>query len=216
MKRISLVLSVLMVVFCSSLAVAAEETTGFYAGVLGGYVMPRDATITDKSGGPSQDYAMDKGYLAGIKMGYIPPFAKYLAAELEYNYVKSSFDNSKSYAGTGGSYTIDGSNSMNAFFFNIKLRYPEGSFHPYVGIGPGYSWFKQDDITISGQGRLSGETSGQFAYQILAGLDYDITKNWGVGVGYKYIQVKPSFGGALNIDMDYKAHVVTLGVNFSF
>ena len=219
MKRICLVLSLLLVVFCSTVAMAAEETSGFYAGILGGYVMPTDVGVTPKNGGTQPDLAMDNGYLAGIKVGYIPPFAKYLAMELEYNYSTSSFDNGKQYTDQRVSYTVDGTNNMHAFFLNLKLRYPEGSFHPYIGIGPGYSWVKQGDVTVrvtGGSATMAGGTSSQFAYQFLAGLDYDITKNWGVGIGYKYVQIKPSFGGDLNADMDYKAHVVTLGVNYSF
>ena len=221
MKRISLVLSLLLLVFCSTVAMAAdEETSGFYVGILGGYVMPKDMGVTPKDGSTQNDIAMDKGDLAGIKVGYIPPVAKYLATELEYNYSKNSFDNGKQYTDSGGSYTLDGTtNNMHAFFLNLKLRYPEGSFHPYIGIGPGYSWVKQGDVTLratGGSGTMAGGTSSQFAYQLLAGLDYDITKNWGVGIGYKYVQVKPSFGGDLNADIDYKAHVVTLGVNYSF
>jgi opacity protein-like surface antigen len=215
MKRISLILSLLLVVSFSSLAMADEGTSGFYVGILGGYMMPKDVTMSPKDGTPSADISLDKGYHAGAKVGYIPSFAKYLAMELEYNYSKTSFDNGKSYGGN----KLDGTNSMNAFFLNFKLRYPEGSFHPYIGIGPGYSWFKQGDITgsgIGGGGVAAGDTSSQFAYQFLAGLDYDITKNWGVGLGYKYLQVKPSFGGALNVDYNYTAHIVTLGVNYSF
>ena len=216
--------------FCLTVAMAAdEETSGFYVGILGGYVMPKDLGVTDKAGGGSQDFAMDKSYLAGIKVGYIPPFAKYLATELEYNYSKSDFDNGKRYTSLFGtsapgiSLTIDGTSTIHAFFFNLKLRYPEGSFHPYIGIGPGYSWVELGDTTeratsgsVTAAYTMAGETSSQFAYQLLAGLDYDITKNWGVGIGYKYVQIKPSFGGAINADVDYKAHVVTLGVNYSF
>jgi opacity protein-like surface antigen len=218
MKRIGLMLSLLTVLFCSSLAMAAEGTSGFYGGVLGGYVMPQDVGMTGNTGSsaPIPDLAQNKGYLVGLKVGYIPSVAKFVAAELEYNYAKTSFDNGKTYTTNWGTWTADGTTELYAVFFNVKLRYPDGWFHPYVGVGPGYAWVKQGDITISTQGTLKGDTASKFAYQLLAGVDFDITKNWGVGLGYKYYQVKPSFGGGLNVDTDNKAHVITLGVNYSF
>jgi len=219
MKRFGLVLSLLLVVFCSSLSMAAEKGSGFYVGILGGYLMPQDVNMSKTSGNPMpvSSFTMNKGFLAGIKAGYTPLlFDKYVAAELEYNYARTSFDTSKIYVTNGGSWTVDGTSDMHAFFFNVKLRYPEGWFHPYIGVGPGLAWVKQGDVTTTSDGTRAGATATTFAYQLLAGVDFDITKNWGAGIGYKFYEVKPNFGDNLNLDMDIKAHVVTLGVNYSF
>ena len=49
-------------------------------------------------------------------------------------------------------------------------------------------------------------TDNGFCYQLLAGLDIDITPNLSVGIGYKYF-VPAS---------DYKASIVTLGLAYTF
>jgi len=219
MKRIILIAVVLSIVFLSPVAFAAADEVGpFYVGVLGGYVMPQNMNVADNTGGGlTLDAPLKDGGLVGIKIGYIPPFAnKYLATELEYNYFfNTDHDSDKTIAAVGG--TLDGSIKIQAFFLNFKWRYPEGAFHPYIGIGPGYAWFQAGDVKASSETTpWSGDTGTKFCYQILAGLDYDITKNWGVGVGYKYFQIKPSIGGEIKADYDYKAHVITLGVNYAF
>lgn len=216
MKRTILILALLAFVLLSPLAHAAEVTGPFYVGVLGGYVMPSNMNVHDKTGATADfDASLNNGGLVGVKVGYLPPFASgYLATELEYNYIfNTDLDNSKTTA-VG---TLDGSNKIHAFFLNFKLRYPEGALHPYVAVGPGYAWFNAGDLKISPAGTTSsGDTAGKFCWQIMAGLDYDITRNWGVGIGYKYFQVKPSIGGGINSDYDYKASIVTVGVNYTF
>ena len=217
MKRTILVLVVLLLSLFSSIACAAEETSPFYLGILGGYVKPSDMTVHDKTGGLDFDAALKNGGVFGLKAGYMPSFAKgYLATELEYNYIfNTDLDTGKTYATLSGA-SLDGTNKIHAIFLNFKLRYPEGVLHPYVGIGPGYSWFQAGDLTPSTGTTITGETSSQFCWQLLLGFDYDITKNWGVGLGYKYFQVKPSFGGQINADYDYNAHMITFGVNYAF
>jgi len=217
MKRITLISVLFVLSLFLSPALAAEEAGPFYMGILGGYVMPRDMTLHAKDGSYVDfDATLKNGGVFGIKAGYLPPFAsKYLATELEYNYIfGTDFDSGKTYSAISNQ-SLDGTNKIQALFLNFKLRYPEGAFHPYIGIGPGYSWFQAGDIT-SGGTTMPGETSSQFCWQLLAGLDYDITKNWGVGLGYKYFQVKPSFGGQINADYDYTTHMITLGVNYAF
>jgi len=222
MKRITLVIALFSFWLLLSPAFAAEQQNLFYVGILGGYVMPRDMAIHDKTGGnPDFDATLKNGGLFGIKAGFLPAFAnKYLATELEYNYFfNTEFDKDKSYK-PSDPYRLEGDNKIHAVFLNFILRYPETSFHPYIGIGPGYSWFQAGDLKVTDSAGtttlLAGETTGQFCWQLLAGLDYDITRNWGVGIGYKYFQVKPSPGGAINSDYDYSAHIITLGVQYTF
>ncbi len=219
MKKIILVAISALFVLTSSLAFAEDNADSYYVGVLGGYVMPQDFHYKPKSGTPEFDAALTNGYMLGVKTGWRPAFAKkYLATELEYNYI-SGTDHDTGKRNTQGnvSFTLDGSIKIQALFLNFIARYPDGSFHPYIGIGPGYSWFQLGDLRSSTGATVQGETASQFCWQALAGLQYDITKNWGVDVGYKYLQIKPSFGSdTTGTDNSYQAHTVTMGLNYTF
>jgi opacity protein-like surface antigen len=71
---------------------------------------------------------------------------------------------------------------------------------------------------------VPGASGGAFAYQLLVGLDFDITPNLGVGIGYKYLASKPTIGSYNSdpdsndfyADIDYKASIVTLGLTYTF
>lgn len=75
---------------------------------------------------------------------------------------------------------------------------PQGTIHPYVGVGLNYTFFFSEDTT----GPLSGtslnlDSSWGFAGQ--AGIDFDIAPNWFVNADLSYI------------DIDSKASVSGLG-----
>jgi opacity protein-like surface antigen len=220
MKKIAVILIMIMIMLTASLA-AAQEKGSFYVGIVGGYVFPF-LTVHDNSSSPNPDtdYDLNKGYLMGVKTGYTPPILRRLiTAEIEYNYIgHMGYDNSKTYSTING--TIDGDNTVHAFFVNFKVRYPDGRFHPYAGIGPGYAWFKTGNLTRTATGgsvtTAAAETSSQFCLQLIAGLDYDLTKNWGIGIGYKSFGMQPNFGGQIMADYNYRAHIITLGVNYTF
>lgn len=201
----SCVAKVILMVFLSSGCVfAAEgENTGFYVGVSGGYVMPQTLTAS------GVDFKLKNGYLAGVKAGWITPFTKkIMAMELEYNYIFGTDFDSWNLGGSSG--IADGTIKFHALLFNLKARYPEGRFHPYAGFGLGEAYLQREDImaTVNGTRVVAATalTDNGFCYQLLAGLDIDITPNISVGIGYKYF-VPAS---------DYKASIVTLGLAYTF
>lgn len=220
-------------------AVAAEPAKGpakkgFYVGVLGGYALPQtiDAAPNNGRDANSIDIPVKNGYLLGVKGGWLPKFGKgYFATELEYNHVRYDADSNKTYPEKNPALTdsLDATFAANNFFLNFILRYPETIFHPYIGIGPGWSWFNIGSCTqktyrngvYESSVTLDSVSSNQFIYQVLLGIDVDVTPNIGVGLGYKFSQVKPSYNGGnpnrhWNDDLNVKNHVITLGVNYSF
>jgi opacity protein-like surface antigen len=179
-------------------------------------------TVTDEYDPYHADTTLKNGYLAGVKAGWLTPFTKrIMAMELEYNYIfGTDFDNGKNVNLMGkGFVTLDGTIKIHAILSNLKARYPEGRVHPYVGFGVGYSYFQVGDMTARGAGGsviLPGESQGAFCWQLLAGLDFDITPNFGVGIGYKYFATKPTIGGSIEADFDYKVSVFTVGLAYTF
>ena len=231
MKKIVLFANAVLFLLLSQATFAAENT-GFYIGVSGGYVIPQTMTLYDPdSGSEIMDTTLKNGYLGGVKAGWNTPFTnRILAVELEYNYIfGTDFDNNKIYDNIPDISVpvyIDGTIKIQDILLNFKARYPEGRFHPYVGFGVGYAYFQVGDATVTlADGSMSAvvgtsASGGAFCYQFLAGLDFDITPNFGVGIGYKYLASKPTIGstgtGEFYQDIDYKTSVVTLGLNYTF
>ncbi len=181
-----------MVFFASVPAATAAQTGPFYVGLYGGWVMPEDL---EPDAGP--DVALKDSWALGAKFGYIIPQVKWLAVELDYAYLA---EQDVDVAGADGDFKA--SNLM----VNLLARYPEGKIHPYLGVGLGWSW---GEVNSS-----SGDASDNaLAWQILAGVNFEITPQWSVDLGYRYFSAEYSFD-----DVDTKAanHMFLLGVNFHF
>lgn len=177
---------------------------------------------------------MDKGYLYGLKAGYLTPFTnRFFAVEVEYNHIANNLDTSKLYGPTSG-YNLDSKIQIDVLMFNFLGRYPNGAFHPYAGLGLGFASVQIDDIAVKRAGvgatlaTYSGATKEALAGQLLVGIDFDITKNIIVGLGYKYfIADKVSYTskatayyndttGTRTINAEYKSHNFVLSVSYLF
>ncbi len=140
MKKFTSVMFILLVLLFFSSVAMAQDTKGIYVGILGGYVIPNDATANVTEAGnphiPQYDASMKNGYLLGAKVGWLTPFTnRIMAVELEYNYLHSTFDQAKNFEGAPFAFNIDGKVNMNLFMLNLLARYPNGIFHPYIGAG---------------------------------------------------------------------------------
>ncbi|MGD0021846.1 MAG: hypothetical protein ABSC54_06030 [Smithellaceae bacterium] len=98
-----------------------------------------------------------------------------------------------------------------------------------AAAGAGYAMIDVDDQTVSVGGVpffiIGGGSQGVFAYQLMAGIDADLTKNIIVNVAYKYIAPqKVSYDttfensppGFLGQDVTFKFQAITLGVSYLF
>jgi len=231
-KLFYVVFVVLMVLSFSVLAQAQSSTKGIYVGLIGGYVIP--STLNGNStpvGAPiAYDYDLDlkNGYLVGAKVGWLTPFSnRALAVEFEYNHIENKMDYWDNFLGTGLEAETDGKVKIDSFMFNLIARYPTGRFHPYLGAGAGCAYVKMSDMDHSFMGSYIGTINGGsdtvFAYQVMAGLDFDITQNIIIGMSYKYLVLdKISFDSFNNIwgpsktELDYKAHNIMLSLSYVF
>jgi opacity protein-like surface antigen len=221
-------IAALMLLFSAGSVFAAEGNTGFYLGISGGYVIPQTLTISDTDNSSEKfDATLNNGWFAGVTTGWLTPFTKrIMALEMEYNYIRNDFDNSKIIPDImgNGSGKIDGTIGVHAFLFNVKARYPEGKIHPYAGAGLGWSIVQLGDLTITGSAGPGekGNIGNGFCWQLLAGVDFDITPNIAVGIGYKYLAANTTIGSKedrherIYADADFKASLVTAGLTFAF
>jgi opacity protein-like surface antigen len=205
MKKISFCAVVLvlsgMLFFTSTPAAKAAEAGPYYVGIFGGWVMPQNLEPQD-----GEDIPLKDSWALGIKGGYIIPTVKWLAVELEYAYLATQ-DVDRS--------GVDGDFGASNLMANFLLRYPEGKFHPYAGVGIGWSW---GSIKISEPGVGSiDESDNAFAWQILAGVNYEITPSWSADLAYRYFSSKYSVNsGGEDVDFTSKNHMILIGVNYHF
>lgn len=225
MKRIGLIIIFLLF---SQVAFAAQNT-GFYFGFSGGLVIPQTMTMSEPYYGDT-DTTLKNGGFVGVKSGWLTPFTRrIMALEMEYNYIfGTDFDKSKvvDLAGWGPGALLDGTIRVHALMFNMRARYPEGPIHPYVGAGLGYSYFQIGDITARDGGGgiidvIPGGSGGAFSYQFLGGIDFDISPNMSIGIGYKYFAAKPEinedyYWDNYDYELDYKTSIISLGLTFTF
>ena len=88
--------------------------------------------------------------------------------------------------------------------FNILVQYPVGKIHPYLGFGAGVSSF---DLLLKSTLRVNGvlyserQSSGDtiFAWEVLAGVDIDLAKNFSLDIGCRYFDVE-------NLDAEYEVY----------
>lgn len=102
--------------------------------------------------------------------------------------------------------------------FNIIAKYPEGKFHPYIGVGLGMSYVEVEGTFRARIGGTSiteydSDNNTAFAWQILAGVDVELTNNLVLDLGYRYFYTKPEFEVT---DIEYKTSMLTMGLKFLF
>lgn len=93
-------------------------------------------------------------------------------------------------------------------------------FDPFIGVGLNYTWFmhKSTYAPLPPNTKLSLNNTWGFAAQ--AGLDYNIDRNWVVGVDVRYISIEPHasvniLGGDIGkVKINPLAYGVTAGYRF--
>ncbi len=91
-----------------------------------------------------------------------------------------------------------------------------GPLKPYVGAGVNYTRFGSRDLN-SGNTFYSVEKSS-IGYAAQIGADYMLTKNWGINLDVKYLQIKTDVisGGASVGTLDLSPIATSVGVTYKF
>ncbi len=186
--------------FSSAPATMAAEAGPFYVGVFGGWVMPKDLEPED-----GDDIALKDSWALGAKVGYIIPQVRWLAVELDYAYLaKQDVDEPGA----------DGDFKASNLMVNLIFRYPEGTIRPYIGGGLGWSWGSFKASSAAGS---IDESDNALAWQLLAGVNFEITPQWSADLGYRYFSSKYTINsGGDDVDVTAKNHMILIGVNFHF
>jgi opacity protein-like surface antigen len=213
----------------------AQDDTRFYVGVTAGLVMPRNLLEhwqnTDGSGETAAlTEVLDDGFSVGLSLGYMPPALDgLLALAAEYSYQQSDL---KAIGSTGftafdneiPTFFADAEDSRlecQSLHLSVVMRVSGGGVHPYVGIAPGLTRssisFNEPEL-VGPFGFVEEGDDTSFSYQLLGGVDFDVSPVISVGVGYKYLSVEPTMtwqNGTFS-DYDYSSHNFVFDFKYHF
>ena len=82
---------------------------------------------------------------------------------------------------------------------------------PYVGAGLGVSYLKADNGDVA-------KSAYNLAWQVMAGIAYDVTSNWTVDAGYRYAdlgRVRKNYGAGVT-KVTARDHEIMLGARYNF
>lgn len=209
----------------------ASAQTGGYVAVFGGYASNSDASWQDQDS--RLDLDLQGTRVFGVKFGVTPPAIRYFSFEFEYSYLKHDVDRTVFSTIATDYAALEGDLKFHNFMFNAIARYPEGAVHPYIGAGLGASYVdasillttRQDGVNDTD--RISTDDTA-FAWQIMAGIDIDLTHNLSADIGCRYLSTEPQddFDDDDDHDhrhhrhramhVDYETNMVTLGLKYRF
>jgi opacity protein-like surface antigen len=203
---------------------AASAQTGGYMGVFGGYTLSSDASTSynDYDFHYSDNYDLDaeKTWVFGLKFGYTPPRLKNFSFEFEYSYLNPDVERTVSAYAGGGYAKIEGDASLHNFMFNAIAKYPEGKIHPYIGTGLGFSYIDVSASTTS-TARSASTDDTVFAWQILVGVEMELSINLSMDVGYRFFATESGsdddhYYYHEDYSFDYETSMVTIGLTYKF
>ena len=233
MKKVAnyLFIFTLAILFAVCPLKSASAQVGGYIGIWGGYTISPDASSVDSHDWDyyynSYDLDIKEAWVLGVKVGYTPPPLKYFSFEFEYSYLNPDINRSVLDRYGSDFVAVEGDVKLNNFMFNAIIKYPLGRFHPYFGAGLGFSY---TDVSATATQSLNsvissasvGRNYTSFAWQLLTGVEFDITNNLSVDIGYRYFATEIEFENATEIEfkndtkIDFTTSMITLGLKLLF
>jgi opacity protein-like surface antigen len=173
-----------------------------------------DATVftTELKG----DQSFDPGFVVGGAGGYKFDFGLRLEGEIAYR--RNGFDD---FSGT----PTGGDLGATSLMANIWYEFDTGTaLHPFIGGGLGAAIIDVDDFTFGSVG-LRSDSQTAFAYQVGAGLAYDLSDNVTLTAEYRFfvaqditaedvIEIVDTVPLGIRDKFDYQAHAVMLGIRY--
>ncbi len=212
-KFLLLVFSVLFVLNGTSFA---EKTVPFYAGFSGGYTLGSDFEfgVDDYT----FDLDIDNKWTLGVKLGYTLPFARFLAVEAEALYFNPEIHDHVREKYLSYDVDVDAYVHFYNLLFNLVAKYPDGRIHPYLGGGIGLSRVDFADTAENTYGtnvlHLNDDRDIALAWQVLAGMNFDINETLSADLTYHYFSTSADFKDS--VEIDYSTSMITVGLNFHF
>jgi outer membrane protein len=164
------------------------------------------STAAIQSGGSGLDVNAKDKTIPEFDITYF--FTKNIAAELVLTYPQRV--DVRSYSTSLGTVTALPPTLLAQYHFTQF-----GPLKPYVGAGVNYTRFGSRNLGSADQYSVEKSSIG-YAAQI--GADYMLTKNWGINLDVKYLQIKTDVisGGASVGTLDLSPIATSVGVTYKF
>jgi opacity protein-like surface antigen len=169
----------------------------------------------------------------GVGVGY--KFNDYLRTDLVLDYETPAKFRGSLWCQTtpcgGGGYFDSERVKISAWSGLVNVYADLGNFHgiiPYIGAGAGASYLKTSSVVSSNQNSTgpkypSGDGKWNFAWALMAGVEYPISDRLSLDLGYRYLNlgdaqtgyVTDSYGQSTRMDYkDITAHEVRVGLRY--
>lgn len=200
-------------VFALVLGATGLQAAGkFYATLGAGATFFPDPEVTDSTlPGVTGEIGTETGFNIHGAVGY--RITSDFRAEAEFTYRQNDIDQltiaafGLTASGAASGDVTSASGMLNGYW-DIPVS---GMFKPYLGAGVGVSRIDAE-LTVAGVTAEGDDTV--FAFQVMGGVQYDISSNTAVRVGYRYFgTADPEFG---TTESEYQTHNIEAGVIFSF
>jgi len=189
---------------------ANADSPGLYIGLGAGVTLPTASDLD--SPGVNRSADLDNGWKGIGSVGY--KFTNGIRSELELGYGTNQFDKIADIAADG---EIRNRTAMLNAFYDFNNVLPWSAVTPFVGLGLGVDWLKVRNATIPGL-RVD-DSEATFAYQAMAGLNFDITNQLSANIGYRWFHA-PDFDvtsdAGAGVSSNYGAHMFLVGMRWSF
>lgn len=148
--------------------------------------------------------------VAGLRIAYgvsIPLWDSSIRTELEYGFNgKAKLDGRSSAPDLNYKSDIKSQFIMANVYYDFDLG---SDWTPYVGAGIGYARVKADNqVSYANETSSLSKSSGNFAWNLTAGITYDMTENLSIDASYRYMDYgKAKTSGNLEFGAQkYRAH----------
>ncbi|MDO8289412.1 MAG: porin family protein [Parvibaculum sp.] len=207
MNTTKLLLATAMVCALSAPAYADEATSGnVYASLSGGVIAPEDIDVT---AGPTVTFSFDTGYTVSGAIGTW--VSDNVTVEGELTYLSADFDEGET---LGVAVPVEGDFASTLLLANAAYHFggKNASFDPYLGAGVGIADSDLEVTSIGGVPTNIEDSATDFATQVSAGLNLNLTSGVSVGAEYRFLYIDS--GGD---DSDgFSGHNLTANVTLAF
>jgi opacity protein-like surface antigen len=194
---------------------AAQPDTGVYLEGYGGYAFPDSVDVNDDD--LNGEVELEDAFLFGGAIGYRFPWVR---LEVNASYRENDVDKVKAqgadFGGNGEAKALVG--LVNGYL-DLDFGLP---VHPYVGGGIGATYLSLD---TGGSSPLEvDDDAGAFAWNLIAGVGYDVTESISITASYRYLRLAGTDfsadlagvdAGDLEVD-DVVLHEVLVGLRYTF
>ena len=224
MKKIYIIIllgaCIASVLFCSSVALASDDSRFYFEGEVGGSFADFDSGGWNPEPFKNTGDDSDESVITGVHLG--AELFEYLRADIGFSHRGDLDFTTNSYAPPTPDYFYKTKiEDIYTLMFSIYLEPVHyKKFTPYIGAGVGSTWAKisTNDTAIKGS-----SDQANFAWQAEAGIQYDLTQHLTLKLGYRYIDmgnIKVHLRSEVTGEGDYRgeltANEVIFGVRYSF